>query len=226
MASGSLLLCFHLLFSLAGLAQSALLKGSVKNEVDQTGIPNATVTLASANSETSTTTDISGNFTMNIPAALHSSSFQLTITSVGYEKKQITIGAGQTTVAVTLKAGSGDMLDNVVVTALGVKKDRKAVAYAVSEVKGNEFTQAGENNIANALSGKIAGVNAAGLSTGPGGSSRVTIRGNGSMIGDNQPLYVINGMPIDNTVPGGAPTVNGTTSNVDKGDGIAGAGCQ
>ncbi len=65
-------------------------------------------------------------------------------------------------------------------------------------------------------------MNAAGLSTGPGGSSRVTIRGNGSMVGDNQPLYVINGMPIDNTVPGGSPTVNGTTSNVDKGDGIAG----
>ncbi len=103
-----------------------------------------------------------------------------------------------------------------------MKKDRKAVSYAVSEVKGSEFTQARENNIANALSGKIAGVNAAGLSTGPGGSSQVTIRGNGSMIGDNQPLYVINGMPLDNTVPGGAPTANGITSNVDKGDGIAG----
>jgi TonB-linked SusC/RagA family outer membrane protein len=221
-ASGSLLLCFQLFISLSGLAQTAQLKGVVKNEADQSAIPNATVTLVAGNSQTSTTTDLKGNFTLNVPAAARSSSIQLTITSVGFEKKQLIVDPAQTSVTVVLKAGNGDMLDNVVVTALGVKKDRKSVAYAVSEVKGSEFTQARENNIANALSGKIAGVNAVGLSTGPGGSSRVTIRGNGSMIGDNQPLYVINGMPIDNTVPGGAPTINGTTSNVDKGDGIAG----
>src|SRR5688572_25296370 len=221
-ASGSLLLCFQLLFALSGLAQSAQLKGVVKNETDQIGIPNATVSLSSNGSEASTTTDSRGNFTLNIPAGIGTKSFQLTVTSVGFEKKQLTIEPSQTSITIVLKAGGADMLDNVVVTALGVKKERKAVAYAVSEAKGSEFTQARENNIANALSGKIAGVNAAGLSTGPGGSSRVTIRGNGSMIGDNQPLYVINGMPLDNTVPGGAPTINGITSNVDKGDGIAG----
>jgi TonB-linked SusC/RagA family outer membrane protein len=221
-ASGSMLLCFHLLFTLSGLAQSAQLRGVVKNEVDQVGIPNATVSLVSNKSESSTTTDTKGNFVLNIPAGIGSNSFQLTVTSVGYDKKQLTIEPGQTSITILLKAGGADMLDNVVVTALGVKKDRKSVSYAVTEVKGNEFTQARENNIANALSGKIAGVNAAGLSTGPGGSSRVTIRGNGSMVGDNQPLYVINGMPIDNTVPGGAATVNGITSNIDKGDGIAG----
>jgi TonB-linked SusC/RagA family outer membrane protein len=221
-ASGSLLLCFQLLFALSGLAQSAQLKGVVKNEADQVGIPNATVSLVSNKSEASTTTDSRGSFTLNIPVGVGSKSFHLTVSSVGYEKKELNIEPGQTSITIVLKAGSADMLDNVVVTALGVKKDRKAVSYAVSEVKGSEFTQARENNIANALSGKVAGVNAAGLSTGPGGSSRVTIRGNGSMIGDNQPLYVINGMPLDNTVPGGAPTVNGITSNVDKGDGIAG----
>ena len=221
-ASGSLLLCFLLLCTLSGIAQSAQLRGVIKNETDKIGIPNATVTVVVGKSEASITTDTKGNFVLNIPVATKSSSIQLIITSVGYEKKQMTIEAGQTDLTISLKAGTSDMLDNVVVTALGVKKDRRSVAYAVSEVKGSEFTQARENNIANALSGKIAGVNAAGLSTGPGGSSRVTIRGNGSMIGDNQPLYVINGMPLDNTVPGGAPTVNGITSNVDKGDGIAG----
>jgi TonB-linked SusC/RagA family outer membrane protein len=221
-ASGSMLLCFHLLFSLAGLAQTVQLKGTVKSETDQVVIPNATVTLVSDKGDISTTTDTKGRFVLEIPPALTSSAIHLTITSVGFEKKKIIVMPGLTSVDVLLKGGSADMLDNVVVTALGVKKDRKAVGYAVTEVKGSEFTQARENNIANALSGKVAGVNAAGLSTGPGGSSRVTIRGNGSMIGDNQPLYVINGMPIDNTVPGGAPTVNGITSNVDKGDGIAG----
>lgn len=221
-ASGSLLLCFHLLFAFSGLAQSAQLKGVVKNESDQTVIPNVTVTLVSNNSEASTTTDLKGRFTLTIPASANSASIQLVVTTVGYEKKQLTIDPSQGFLTITLKPGAADMLDNVVVTALGIKKDRKAVSYAISEAKGSEFTQARENNFANALSGKIAGVNAAGLSTGPGGSSRVTIRGNSSMIGDNQPLYVINGMPIDNTVPGGAPTANGITSNIDKGDGIGG----
>lgn len=221
-ASGSLLLCIHLLCSFSGMAQSAQLRGVVKNETDQTGIPNATVTVTVGKNEASTTTDLKGNFVLNMPVAPSSSTILLTVSSVGYEKRIVNVEPGQTSISILLKIGGGDVLDNVVVTALGVKKDRKAVAYAVSEVKGSEFTQARENNIANALSGKIAGVNAAGLSTGPGGSSRVTIRGNGSMIGDNQPLYVINGMPLDNTVPGGPPTVNGITSNVDKGDGIAG----
>ena len=79
-------------------------------------------------------------------------------------------------------------------------------------------------NVAVALSGKIAGVNATGLSTGAGGSSRVIIRGNGSLNGDNMPLYVVNGMPIDNTIPGGGATRGGgkIKKNVDRGDGIAG----
>jgi hypothetical protein len=87
----------------------------------------------------------------------------------------------------------------VVVTALGVQKDKKALGYAVTELKGGEFTQARELNLGNALSGKIAGVNATSTATGPGGSSRVIIRGNGSLGGNNQPLYVINGVPMDNT---------------------------
>lgn len=221
-ASGSLLLCFHFLFSLPGLAQTTQLKGLVKSEADQSPLPNATVTLVTGNGDASTTTDLKGRFTLVVPAGLGSSALQLLITSVGFEKKQVTVEPGQKVITVSLKNGNADMLDNVVVTALGVKKERKAVAYAVTEVKGSEFTQARENNVANALTGKIAGVNAAGLSTGPGGSSRVTIRGNGSLNGDNQPLYVINGMPIDNSVPGGAPTVNGITFNIDRGDGIAG----
>jgi hypothetical protein len=103
-----------------------------------------------------------------------------------------------------------------------VKKDKKALAYSVTEVSGSEFTQARETNLANALSGKIVGVNATSLATGAGGSSRVVIRGNGSLSGDNQPLYVINGMPIDNSTPGGSPTTGGSGHNVDRGDGIGG----
>jgi TonB-linked SusC/RagA family outer membrane protein len=222
-ASGTLLLCFHLLFSLDGRAQTARLKGEVKNETDKTGIPNVTVSLTVNRSTASTTTDLKGNFVLNIPASAASGTLHLTITSVGYERKQITIEPDRVSELVTvfLKT-SGDVLDNVVVTALGVKKEKKAVAYAVTEVKGSEFTQAREVNIANALSGKVAGVNATSLATGAGGSSRVIIRGNGSLGGDNQPLYVINGMPIDNTTPGGSATTNGGGQNVDRGDGIGG----
>jgi outer membrane receptor for Fe3+-dicitrate len=120
---------------------------------------------------------------------------------VGYEPQTVVLSASQTTVSVTLKE-SVQNIQEVVVTALGVKKDKKALAYSVTEVSGSEFTQARETNLANALSGKIAGVNATSLATGAGGSSRVVIRGNGSLSGDNQPLYVINGMPIDNSTPG------------------------
>ncbi len=134
-ASGSLLLYFQLLFSLSGLAQTAQLKGVIQTEVDKAGIPNATVTLVSDKGESSTTTDLKGRFTLAIPGGLASSAIQLVITSVGYEKKQITVEPGQTSVTVSLKGGSADMLDNVVITALGVKKDRKAVGYAVTEVK-------------------------------------------------------------------------------------------
>jgi TonB-linked SusC/RagA family outer membrane protein len=220
-AWGGILLAFPLLLSLTAMAQTTQLRGVVKNEYDQMGIPNASVSLVVNKKLISVMTDNLGNFTLNIPSDALKGGAELTITSVGYGKKQIQVKPGQTSISIGLQPG-GDMLDNVVVTALGMKKSRKAVAYAVTEVNGSEFTQARENNVANALSGKIAGVNAAGLSTGPGGSSRVTIRGNGSLNGDNQPLYVVNGMPIDNSVPGGAPTVNGISFNVDKGDGISG----
>ena len=102
---------------------------------------------------------------------------------------------------------------------MGISREKKALAYSVTEVKGEEFTQARENNIANAFSGKIAGVNVTGMSTGPGGSSRVIIRGNGSLSGNNQPLYVINGMPMNNT--GRSDAVGQNATFFDRGDGIS-----
>lgn len=85
------------------------------------------------------------------------------------------------------------------ITALGISREKKAVPYSISEIKGSDFTKARENNLGTALSGEIAGVNAASTATGPGGTSRVIIRGNGSLAGDNQPLYVVNGVPINNS---------------------------
>ncbi|MEA5258204.1 SusC/RagA family TonB-linked outer membrane protein [Arcicella aquatica] len=174
------------------------------------------------NPRVGTSTDAEGNFKLNLPDNIATKNITLVVSSVGFETFEVTLSAGQTSVSVTLKE-SVQQLGEIVVTALGVKKDKRALAYSVSEINGSEFTQARENNVANGLTGKIAGVNATGLSTGPGGSSRVVIRGNGSLTGNSQPLYVINGMPIDNSVPGGSSLPNGlgTKAGTDRGDGIA-----
>ncbi len=159
------------------------------------------------------TTDVDGRFTINVP----DNNSVLVFTYIGYQTQEITVG-NRTTLNVKLVAAN-TALTEVVVTALGISREKKALAYAVTEVKGEEFTQARENNVANAFSGKIAGVNVTGMSSGPGGSSRVIIRGNGSLSGNNQPLYVINGMPMNNTARSQAQGEGATI--LDRGDGIA-----
>jgi len=219
-ALGSLLVCCLLVIwtSQAQTPRSLRIRGTVRG-ADGSPVIGATVLLLS-DKKIATSTDVAGSFALDIPSTALSDNSTLEISSIGFEKKQVVIQPGQTQLSIVLE-NSKASLNEVIVTALGITRQKKSLGYSVTEVKGSEFTQARENNIANALSGKVAGVNAAGLSTGPGGSSRVTIRGNGSF-GENQPLYVVNGMPIDNSVPGGAPTVNGITFNVDRGDGIAG----
>lgn len=219
-AFGSLLACCLFAFACGyGQNKSLQVRGVVKGAADSLALSGSTVTLAS-DKTIATVTDATGHFALNIPAGKVTGSIQLVISSIGFSTKLVNLEPGQTMIDISL-ASSHAELNEVVVTALGIDRQKKSLVYSVSSVKGNEFTQARENNVANALTGKIAGVNAAGISTGPGGSSRVIIRGNGSLGSDNQPLYVVNGMPIDNTVPGGAPTANGITFNVDRGDGIA-----
>lgn len=198
---------------------SLILKGRVINADDGTPVPGANVTLKT-NPQTGTVTDASGTFILTVPGE-HSLPVVISVTFIGYNKQDYTVNDLNVPIVIELSQ-SANALNEIVVTALGISKEKKSVGYAVTEVKGSEFTQARENNIANALSGKVAGVNAIGSSTGPGGSSRVVIRGNGSLTGNNQPLYVVNGMPIDNTVPGGGSTTNGFATNVDRGDGISG----
>ena len=98
---------------------------------------------------------------------------------------------------VTLQESSVQV-DEVVVTALGIKKEKKALAYSVTEVKSEELNRVKVSNIANSLVGKVAGVNVVKPASGVMGSSRITIRGNGSLNGSNQPLYVIDGVPMNN----------------------------
>jgi TonB-linked SusC/RagA family outer membrane protein len=190
--------------------------GKVTDEAGA-GLPGVSVLVKGT--QRGTSSDAEGKFALDIPDTETASAI-LIFSFVGYTSQEVPVGnKAEITVQMVPEAKA---LNEVVVTALGIAKEKKALAYAVSEVKGSEFTQARENNVANALTGKIAGVNATGMATGPGGSSRIIIRGNGSLNGNNQPLYVINGMPMDNSIPGGGTASDGNGMNVDRGDGIGG----
>lgn len=89
-------------------------------------------------------------------------------------------------------------LDEVVVTALGMKRDKKALGYAMQELKGDELLSSREPNLANSLSGKVSGLQIVRSSNGVGGSSKIVLRGNSSLTGSNQPLIVVDGTPMDN----------------------------
>jgi TonB-linked SusC/RagA family outer membrane protein len=174
------------------------------------GEPLSGVSITIKGSTVGTSSDGSGNYSINVQA-----NDVLVFSYVGYLSKEVTVGSQQV-INVQLQEDAKQLSD-VVVTALGISREKKALPYAVTVVNGESFTKAREVNIGNALSGKIAGVNATRTATGPGGSSRVIIRGNGSLGGNNQPLYVINGVPIDNTNFGSA----GQWGGFDAGDGLS-----
>ncbi|MDQ6471388.1 SusC/RagA family TonB-linked outer membrane protein [Flavobacterium sp. LHD-80] len=193
------------------------ISGQVLGQDDGMPIAGATI-YAKNNPKIAAVTDENGNFKLNVPE----SESHIVISYMGYGTLEFKLDNTKDLV-IKLKPAE-NVLDQVLVTALGVKKSGKAVSYAVTELKGTEFTKAKETNITNALVGKIAGVNVSSTATGPNGSSRVVIRGNGSLNGNNQPMYVVNDLPIDNTqlnLPGIGNGPGSTRINVDRGDGTA-----
>jgi TonB-linked SusC/RagA family outer membrane protein len=134
---------------------------------------------------------------------------------LGYETAKITVGASNI-INVTLVEG-GEVLDEIVITAFGIKKSEKALGYSVQSIKGESMTEARESNITNAISGKIAGVQVTGTSGSVGASSRIVLRGNSSITGNNEPLYVVDGVPISNSSFGNA----GSGGGVDLPNGAA-----
>lgn len=176
---------------------------------DNQGQPIAGVSITVKGSSTGTTTNEEGKFLLDVPAG-----GILIFSYVGFTSQELAIN-GQSNISITL-TDENQSLSAVVVTALGIIKDRKALTYSVTQIGGEDLIKAREINLGNALGGRIAGVNASGTATGPGGSSRVVIRGNGSLNGDNQPLYVVNGIPINNSNQGNP----GTFGGIDRGDGL------
>ncbi len=184
--------------------------GAVRDEVG-TNLAGASVTLRGTTTQ-STYTDAAGKFALTVP-----SRGTLQISYVGYRSTSIPLD-DKNHYDIVL-ADSSNTVEEVVVTALGIERKRKTLAYSSAEISGSSLNEARETNVANALTGKIAGVDATQIASGPGGSSRVVIRGNGSLNSNQQPLYVINGIPMNNNNKGGG--TNTTGLNIDRGDGIS-----
>jgi TonB-linked SusC/RagA family outer membrane protein len=195
-----------LLFAATVSAQNVTVKGTVK---DQLGEPVIGATVKVMGATTGVITDFDGNYTISCPT-----NGKLEFSYIGTQTQVIPV-SGKTSIDVTMKE-SAMAIDEVVVTALGVKRQSRSLGYSTQKVDGEQFTMARDPNIGNALSGKIAGVSVAGNATGSTGSSRVIIRGNASLTGNNMPLYVVDGVPFDNSNQGSA----GTWGGADMGDGL------
>ena len=164
-----------------------------------------------------TITDLDGNFTLKLP-----SDAVINVSYVGYQPQSIPVN-GQTNFKIKMEE-EAMALEQVVVTAMGIKKKEASLTYSTQQVGGDELTRAKDPNMINALAGKTAGVQITKSSSGLGGSAKVSIRGSRSVSGNNQPLYVIDGVPMLNGSNEQASTAIGGTAdagNRDGGDGIS-----
>lgn len=173
------------------------------------GTPLAGVSITVKGTNRGTSTNARGDFSIEANRGEI-----LVVSYVGYQPREISI-SNENTLSISLALSTENMTE-VVVTALGIRKEAKRLGYSVTKVDGEGFTKAREINVANGLVGKVAGVNVSGVNGGPGSSSNVVIRGINSFSG-GQPLYVINGVPIDNSNRGSA----GMWGGADMGDGIS-----
>ncbi|MDR3711724.1 MAG: SusC/RagA family TonB-linked outer membrane protein [Puia sp.] len=186
---------------------------TVKGRVtDETGQPLVNVTILVKGSNKSTVSDAQGNYTINA-----NDNDVLIFSFVGYASREEAV-KGRTSLNLVMSQNQKQM-NEVVVTALGISRERRAIGYSVSEVKGSTLTEARENSFVNGLEGKVAGVNVSGVATGPNGATNVVIRGITSMTGNNQPLYVVNGIPLVNNNYA-TTDVNTGYGGKDGGDGI------
>lgn len=185
----SLLLTFALMSGMSFLSAQKQITGSV---TAPNGDPLIGASVLVSGSSTGTVTDFDGKYNLNVPE----SASQLIVSYVGFESQTIAIN-GSSIIDIVLSEGSVG-LNAVTVTALGIKKETKALGYAIQELGGEEISQVQTPNLVDNLTGKLAGVTITAGGSGVGSSSRIVIRGESSLSGDNQPLFVVNGVPINN----------------------------
>ena len=152
------------------------------------GLQGVTVSVVGTNRVTQT--DANGRYTLQANTGQ-----KIRFSLIGHTPIELTVNGN--TLNATLKEDAG-ALDEVVVTALGIKREKKSLGYAFQEVKADQLMEAKENNIANALVGKVAGLNVIKGSNGPASSTKIVLRGNNSLTGDNQPLIIVDGVPVNN----------------------------
>lgn len=177
--------------------------------VDEKGAPVVAATVEVRGTKMAVTTNDNGEFTLTgVP-----DNAVLLISSVGFESQEVKIG-GKHELAVTMKING--TLSETVVTALGIVKEARKVGYSVAVVNGDQMNKARETNVALSLEGQVSGLDVHGTNGGPGGTARILLRGMSSMNSGGSPLFVINGVPMDNTQRGAAGEWGGS----DNGDGI------
>jgi len=200
-------LLFFVLTSVTALAQKTV-SGTV-SDPEGKGMPGVNVIVKGTSS--GTTTDTNGLYNISMSEGSNT----LVFSFIGYSTQEAEVGT-RTTVDIAMTEDVSQ-LNEVVVTALGIERNTKALQSSVTQISGDNFTQARENNLANALAGRVAGVSVNKIASGPAGSTRVVIRG-AKTLGStfNQPLYVVDGIPMDNTNFG----QSGVWGGADQGDGV------
>lgn len=202
----SFLLPFLLLSGMV-FGQGKVVKGVVTEESGET-LP--AVNIRVKGTSQGTVSGIDGSYSLTLPEGAD----VLVFSFIGYQTQEVVVGS-RTQIDVVMSLAM-EQLAEVVVTALGIKKEKKAIGYAAQAVIGDDLVMAGENNLINTLSGRIAGVQINQGGTGAGGTAKVVIRGYASIAGSNSPLYVIDGVPMNNPQGGG-----GQFGGIDYGDGIS-----
>ncbi len=183
------------------------ISGKVTSGEDGSSLPGVNVVVVG--SQQGSITDVDGNYTINV-----SDGATLKFSYIGFIDQEIQVG-NQSIIDVVMQTDV-TQLSEVVVTAFGIEKDKKALGYSITEVDGQDLVEAREVNLGDALQGRVAGVNVSNVGSGVAGSSRVIIRGNTSINGNNMPLYVVDGVPMDNSNLGQAGMWGGS----DWGDGL------
>ncbi len=175
-------------------AQTRTISGTVTSADDGSALPGVTVVVKGTNN--GTVTDANGKYSLQVGK----NATTLVFSFVGMKTQEIPI-AGKTTINVSMSSESISM-NEVVVTALGISREKKSLGYAVQDVKGSDLAQVPKQNVLNALSGRVSGVQVTASSGAVGASTRITIRGNSSFRSNNQPLFVVDGVPVSNATTG------------------------
>src|SRR5688572_28875775 len=202
-----LLMSLFLMFTLlqTAMAQDRTISGTVLDKGTNTGLPGVTISVKGMPG-IGANTDANGAYTLSVPAGATTLEYSF----IGYRKVERNIGS-ESNISVTLETDT-KQLGEVVVTAMGIERQERTFGFATSTIKSEEITKGRTSSPMNALQGKVAGVNITSASGAPGASTKVILRGYGSIVGGNAPLYVVDGIPIN----AGATNLAGSNNTLDR----------